>query len=97
MEWLARALRTIVWVTVWLLATGCALWAFGALNFELPAGRGVLALAFAFGVLAAIISMPGRWSKVGAMFLGFALVLGWWLTLQPSNTREWQPEVARAA
>lgn len=92
-----RAIRMVVWVTVWLLVLGCALWAFGALYFDLPAARGVLAWAFAFGVLAAIIFMPGRWSKLGTISLGFALVLGWWLTLQPSNTREWQPDVAQAA
>jgi hypothetical protein len=25
---------------------------------------------------------------------GFALVLGWWSTLQPSNDRDWQPDLA---
>ena len=26
--------------------------------------------------------------------MGFALVLAWWFTLQPSNDRDWQPDVA---
>jgi hypothetical protein len=29
--------------------------------------------------------------------LGFIIVLGWWLTLRPSNDRAWQPDVARTA
>ena len=29
--------------------------------------------------------------------IGFVVVLFWWLTLQPSNDRDWQPDVARTA
>lgn len=34
---------------------------------------------------------------LGAVVLGFGLVLAWWLTLKPSNERNWQPEVAQTA
>jgi hypothetical protein len=39
--------------------------------------------------------MRGAWRKLGATFFGCALVLAWWLTLKPSNTRAWQPDVAQ--
>jgi Domain of unknown function (DUF4105) len=29
------------------------------------------------------------------VFVPFAAVLAWWLTLAPSNDRDWQPDVAR--
>jgi hypothetical protein len=57
----------------------------------------VVAWAFALVVLAAIIFSRGPWRKLGATFLGFALVLAWWLTLKPSNDRAWQPDVAQSA
>ena len=32
--------------------------------------------------------------EAGLTAVGFALVLAWWFTLQPSNDRDWQPDVA---
>lgn len=40
------------------------------------------------------------WLLIKARYAGgltagtFALVLGWWLTLRPSNERDWQPDLA---
>jgi hypothetical protein len=42
----------------------------------------------------------GMWLLIKARYAGgltagtFALVLGWWLTLRPSNERDWQPDLA---
>ena len=49
------------------------------------------AWAFALALLAAIVFMRGAWRKLGATFFGCALVLGWWLTLKPSNTAHGNP------
>ncbi|HEY5743323.1 MAG TPA: DUF4105 domain-containing protein [Terrimicrobiaceae bacterium] len=53
------------------------------------------AWGFALALLVAIVFLRGAWRKLGATFVGFALVLAWWLTLKPSNTRAWQPDVAQ--
>ena len=45
-------------------------------------------------MLAAWILVRGVWRKTALTVTGFGLVLGWWLTLQPSNNREWQPDLA---
>ncbi len=92
-----RALRGAAWALAWLLALGCAAWAFGALHYDFPVMRAAVPWAFALVVLAAIIFTHGAWRKLGATFLGFALVLAWWLTLKPSNDRPWLPDVAQTA
>jgi hypothetical protein len=92
-----RALRAASWTLAWLVALGCAAWAFGALHYDFPVVRDAAAGAFAFVMLGAIIFVPGPRRKLGAAFLGFAIVLAWWLTLKPGNDRAWQPDVAQTA
>jgi len=92
-----RVLKFVAWGIAWVLALGCAAWAFGALDYDFPAMKGTVSWAFALAVLGAIVFLRGAWLKLGAVFLGFALVLGWWLTLKPSNDRTWEPDVAQAA
>ena len=90
-----RMVRGASWTIAWLLALGCAAWAFGALHYDFPMLHDAAAWAFALALLAAIVFMRGAWRKLGATFFGCALVLAWWLTLKPSNTRAWQPDVAQ--
>jgi hypothetical protein len=45
-------------------------------------------------LLAVWIFVKRRWLAAGLTAGGFALVLAWWFTLQPSNERDWQPDVA---
>ena len=90
-----RVVRGASWTIAWLLALGCAAWAFGALHYDFPMLNVAAAWAFALALLAAIVFMRGAWRKLGATFFGCALVLAWWLTLKPSNTRAWQPDVAQ--
>jgi hypothetical protein len=77
---------------LWLLT----LWATAALYFDVPIPwlRLAAATMYALAVLAVWILVKGVWRKLGWTALGFALVLSWWLTLQPSNNRNWQPDVA---
>jgi hypothetical protein len=94
--WLRGALR---WIG--LIALGCGLllstcWAAAALYFDVRVSwlRLPLAAVFLLAVVAVWILVKRRWLAVGATAGGFLLVLGWWLTLQPSNERDWQPDLA---
>lgn len=63
---------------------------------NLPAGAR-LAGAAAFGGAAlagAILPKRGRW-KIACFTTAFLTVLAWWLALPPSNSREWEPDVAK--
>lgn len=91
---LGAALRVIVGAILAL----AILWAATALWIDGPVSR-VAAGALAGGlvltaVAAAALLRPWGRSAV-AVFLAFAVVLGWWVTLTPRNERDWQPDVAR--
>jgi hypothetical protein len=76
-----------------LLAT---LWATAALYFDVRVAwlQTPLAVAYGLAVLAGWIFVKGIGRKLSLTAVGFALVLGWWLTLQPSNERNWRPDIA---
>lgn len=87
----------MVWAVAWLLAILGIAWAFGALHYDSPMGRGKIEWVFLLAVAAAVVFIPGAWRKLGAALAAFALVLGWWLTLKPSNEADWQPDVSQLA
>jgi hypothetical protein len=71
-------------------------WAAAALWIDGPESRvlaGMLAGVVVVSALAAALVRP-RWQAAAAVFVLFAIVLAWWLTLVPSNDRDWQPDVA---
>jgi len=88
-----RVARALGWTVGWLIALGCAIWAVAAIYHDFPAINVFAAWAFGVAVLGAIIFMRGMRWKLGATFFGCGLVLAWWLTLKPSNSRSWQPDV----
>ncbi len=71
-----------------------------ALAFAGPGGeslRGVLGGAFGaltFATLVAMFFRSRRWPAFGAWLVLFAALLLWWGTIEPSNDRDWQPDVA---
>ena len=79
-----------------LLATA---WAAGALYFDLPIAwlRAPLALIYGLAMLAALFFVKGRWRATGVVAVGFMPVLAWWLMIEPTGDRAWQPDVARRA
>jgi hypothetical protein len=81
---------------VCLLATA---WAAGALFFDLPIAwlRAPLALIYGLTMLAAFFFVKGRWRATGVVAVGFMPVLAWWLMIEPTGDRAWQPDVARRA
>ncbi len=71
------------------------LWTSGAAYFDGPSKP--LAVALTILVLAVLIFARPWWRKA-LMFAGwFVPVVVWWLTLKPSNYRDWQPDVAQTA
>jgi len=83
----------------WIVLVVVTLWAIGALYFDFPfpALRKPATIIYILAVLAIVAVVRGAWRKVGFVGAGFIVVLGWWLTLQPSNDRDWQADVARTA
>jgi hypothetical protein len=82
---------------LWLVLLIFAAWAAGALLYDLPvtaAIRTSAAAAYALLTLLAVIFIQGRWPAAAAVFCGGLAVLIWWRTLEPSNDRNWQPDVA---
>ena len=86
-----------------LLVLGSAAWGVAALLYfdhASDALRAALAVAFALAALAALVGLflpRWRWRAFGAYLLLFALLLGRWLAIEPSNDRDWQPETVRLA
>jgi hypothetical protein len=93
-----RLSRLFLRLVISLILALATLWAAAALWVDGPESR-VLAGMFAGGlvltaVTAAMLIRPWRRAAL-AVFVPFAVVLGWWLTLAPSQSRDWQPDVAR--
>jgi hypothetical protein len=57
--------------------------------------RTVLSIVFVLGSLIILIFLRPRWLAYGAFIVLFAIVLIGWLSIKPSNNRNWQPDVAR--
>ena len=56
-----------------------------------------LAAAYALVSLAVLIALRPLWKGLAVWAAGFAAVCIWWNSLQPSNDRDWQPDVAKVA
>jgi hypothetical protein len=93
--WLGAIARFPLWVVL-LIAS---VWAAGALWYDFPSTslNHAVAIAYAVIILAVIVFARGRWLKMILLAAGFAGVLAWWGTLQPSNDRKWQMDVERTA
>jgi hypothetical protein len=93
---MSRALRMSGLVLLWLALLLTTLWAAMALYFDVRVSwlRLPLAILYLAGIVAGVIGVRGLIRRTLFCAGGFVLVLGWWLLLQPSNERDWQPDVA---
>ena len=82
-------------VSMWIVLGVATTWAAAALYFDVRISWLQLPLAssYALGILVVWIFVR-RPRKIIFTLAGFLIVLAWWLSLQPSNTRDWQPDVA---
>jgi Domain of unknown function (DUF4105) len=80
-----------------LVALGLSLWAIGALYFMLRFAGSFGAAVFAIAVLVVLVVIRPLWKAIAMLFGLFLVVFAWWLTVQPSNNRPWDPEVAQTA
>jgi hypothetical protein len=91
-----RLVRWLLTAVLWFVLASLTAWAVAALYFDVRVVslRAPLAGLYAFGALAVWILVKRPWLRRGLTAGGFALVLVWWFSLQPSNERDWQPDLA---
>ncbi len=91
-----RAIHRLGFVFLGCLLLLLTLWAAAALYIDVPVPRlrAPLAAAYLLAVLTGCVLARPHWLKRVLPAGGFVVVLAWWLSLQPSNDRDWQPELA---
>jgi hypothetical protein len=84
---------------LWLIVAALTMWAAAALYFDLSFGTWNLLGVFLYIaiVVVAITLLPGGWFKRLACLASFAVVLLWWVMIEPSDDRFWQDDVAKTA
>ena len=97
-HWLRLGLRILGWLALGLVLLLLTLWATAALYFDVRVSwlQVPLAVLYAAAILAIWI-FKRRWLATALTVGGFAIVLAWWLSLKPSNDRDWQPDLAVTA
>ena len=93
------ALAVLTRILATFLVVVINLWAAAALYFDLPLAALRTAAAFMYLVLVIglLIFLKARWRGIVLSIGAFVVVLVGWLSLKPSNDRDWQPDVAETA
>ena len=95
-----RITTVVVFSLIGLLTVATGGWGALALAYSGPHDetlRYILAAAFATASLAVLIALAWRrwhWRVFAAYLVLFAGLLAWYFSLEPSNERDWQPDVA---
>lgn len=91
-----KSLRLLGRLVLWIFLLAATVWGSAALWFDVHASlAALLAAAFPLAVFVLLIMLRPRRRAYAAFLVLFAVLLGWWLSLKPSNGRDWQPDVAR--
>lgn len=98
---IATARRRFVWARraagffFWCCLGLATVWAIAALYFDVrvPWLRVPLAAVYSLGLLAIWVRVRRPWRDI-VTAVSFAVVMAWWLSLQPSNDRNWLPDRA---
>jgi len=82
---------------LWMVVVSLTIWSAAALVIDLPAKALRYPIAFSYLILLGIAlwKVHGKFRRMAVCLAGFLLVLGWWLSLKPSNDRHWQADVNR--
>ena len=88
-----------IWLLAFVILCLVIIWAAAALYIDLPATNLSLSAAILYlvVVLTVLFFFKFRWVSLGICFALFAGVALWWWSIQPTNKRDWQPEVAETA
>jgi len=90
----ASVLRLVLYLAVAVVIA----WSVAAVWIDGPKDRvlaAVLCVLIAVGSLIVLILVRPWWRAAAAAVVPFVIVLAWWLSLSPSNTQNWQLDVAR--
>lgn len=93
-----RVLRCIGRALAVFVLTLAIAWSAAALWIDGPSARwlaGTLAAAAPIACIAAFWRVRRFWRSYAISAGVFVVVLLWWLSIPPSNSRDWQPDVAR--
>jgi hypothetical protein len=96
----ARARRIVVTALLLAAAVGGVTWSVLALWFDGPASRllaGIMAACIPLAALLLVALVRPLRLALAACFLPVVAVAVWWISIPPSNQRDWSPEVARLA
>jgi len=91
---LGTFVKVVAAIAVVLLAAWWAL----ALVFRLPGPHWLAQAAgggFAVAILATLVFVRPFRRALAVASVGLLAVIAWWMTIQPSNNRDWMPDVAR--
>ncbi len=83
---------------MWLILAVLTVWAVAALyvDFRIAALRIPVTVIYVVAILAILILVKRPWAAV-LCFVGFCIVLTWWLSLKPSNEGNWQADASQTA
>jgi hypothetical protein len=75
-------------------------WGAMALWYQLPLGsvmRTVVSTVWLIGVIVLLVlaAVQRSWLPLGAYVLAYLVLMGWWMTIKPSNDRVWSDDVAK--
>jgi hypothetical protein len=92
--------RVVLAVLVALVTVLSGAWGALALWYQLPVGAAMRTAISAIWVLAVIVllvlaAVQRSWWPLLGYVVAYALLLGWWSTLKPSNDRIWSDDVAQ--
>ena len=98
-KWKAGIGRRLGCAFAWICVLLLTVWCVAALYFDFPFLRLRLpsAIAYALYVPGVLFFFRENSWRLLICLGGFILVLAWWLTLKPSNNRNWQADVAQTA
>jgi hypothetical protein len=86
--------KIIHWALLAPLLVASSAWACAALFFDGPLS-GLIAAAFACAVVGVLGWVRPFWKSLSLFTALFFAVVLWWFSIEPSNEREWLPDVAR--
>ena len=94
-----RILRVFVRPVAWVLIALLTLWAAVALIVDCRVSplRIPLAAIYLVASFFIVVRVKSRRRKILALLICWCVVLGWWLSLKPTNQANWQENVSRTA